>query len=117
MIARIWRGVTSTGKADQYLEYLTQVVLPGYQTAEGNKGVFIFREVRGELVYFLLLSLWSSYERLVEFAGPHPELAKQTQEEQKFLVAAESVIAHYEVIKLFHPYMGEQSPLNNTRER
>ena len=60
MIARVWRGITPIGKADQYLEYLNQTVVPGYQAAGGNEGFFIFREVQGELAYFLLLSLWSS---------------------------------------------------------
>jgi hypothetical protein len=103
MIARVWRGITSIGKADQYLEYLNQVVLPGYQAVEGNQGVCILREVQGELAYFLLISIWSSYDALAVFAGPNQELAKHTPEEQKFLVASESVVAHYEVLKFILP--------------
>jgi|MudIll2142460700_1097286.scaffolds.fasta_scaffold77615_2 heme-degrading monooxygenase HmoA len=103
MIARVWRGITSISKADQYLEYLNQVVLPGYQAVDGNQGVYIFREVQGELVYFLLLSIWSSYDALTKFAGPNLEIAKQAPEEQKFLIASESVVTHYEVLKIILP--------------
>ena len=103
MIARVWRGITSLSKADQYLEYLNQIVLPGYQAVEGNQGVCIFREVQGELVYFLLLSFWSSYDALAVFAGPNQELAKHASEEQKFLIASESMVAHYDVLKLVLP--------------
>ncbi len=104
MIARVWRGISSINKADQYLEYLNRVVLPGYQAVEGNRGVFIFREVQGELVYFLLLSIWASYDALARFTGPNPEIARQAPEEQKFLIASESVVAHYEVLKSIHSY-------------
>lgn len=103
MIARVWRGISSINKADKYLEYLNQVVLPGYQAVEGNQGVFILQEVQGELVYFLLLSLWSSYDALTHFAGPNLEIAKQSPEEQKFLIASESVVANYEVLELILP--------------
>jgi hypothetical protein len=105
MIARVWRGITSIDNADPYLEYLNQVVLLGYQAVEGNRGVFVFREVQGELVYFLLLSIWESYDALAKFTGPNIRIARQAPEEQKFLVASESVVAHYEVIKLIHPFI------------
>ena len=103
MIARVWRGISSISKADQYLEYLNQVVTPSYQAGEGNQGVIIFREVQGELVYYLLLSIWSSYDALTKFAGPNLEIAKQSPEEQKLLIASESVVTHYEVLKLILP--------------
>jgi heme-degrading monooxygenase HmoA len=104
MIARVWRGITSIDNADQYLEYLNQVVLPGYQAVEGNRGVFVFREIQGELVFYLLLSIWASYDALAKFTGPHLEIARQAPEAQKFLIASESVVAHYEVLKSIHPY-------------
>jgi heme-degrading monooxygenase HmoA len=103
MIARVWRGITSIDNADQYLEYLNQVVLPGYQAIEGNQGVFVLREVQGDLVYFLLLSIWESYEVLVKFTRPNLEIARHISGERKFLIASESIVAHYEVLKLFLP--------------
>ena len=111
MIARVWRGITPIGKAEQYLEYLNQTVVPGYQAAEGNEGFFIFREVQGELAYFLLLSLWSSCDDLAAFPDPDQELARQAPEEQRFLVASESVVAHYEVLQFILP--GENSSLRS----
>ncbi len=104
MIARVWRGITSIDNADQYLEHLNQVVLPGYQAVEGNRGVFVFREVQGELVFFLLLSIWASYDALLKFTGSPLEIARPTPEEQKFLIASESVVTHYEVLRSIHPF-------------
>lgn len=109
MIARVWRGITSIDKADQYLKYLNQIVVPGYQAVAGNQGVFVLREVQGELAYFLLLSIWSTRDALAVFTDPNQELARQAPEEQKFLVASESVVAHYEVLQFILP--GNNSPL------
>jgi hypothetical protein len=103
MIARVWRGITPIGKADQYLEYLNHTVVPGCQAAGGNQGFFIFRELQGELAYFLLLSLWSSCDALAAFSDPDQALVRQAPEEQKFLVAFESVVAHYEVLQFSLP--------------
>jgi heme-degrading monooxygenase HmoA len=109
MIARVWRGITSIGKADQYLKYLNQNVVPGYQAVAGNQGVFIFREIQGELAHFLLLSIWSSCDDLAAFPDPDQELARQAPEAQKFLVASESVVTHYEVLQFILP--GDNSSL------
>ncbi len=103
MIARVWRGITSLSKADQYLEYLKRVVLTGYQAVEENQGVFIFRNVQGELVHFLLISIWSSCDSLTQFADPNLEIGKQGPEDQNFLIAFESVAAQYEVLKIILP--------------
>jgi heme-degrading monooxygenase HmoA len=103
MIARVWRAITSLNNADRYLEYLDRVVLPGYRAVDGNQGVFIFRNVREGLVYFLLLSIWSSQEALAGCSGLNLEVPRQAAEEQKFLIASESVVAHYEVVASIHP--------------
>ncbi len=103
MIARVWRGITSLSKSDQYLEYLKRVVLTGYQAVEGNQGAFIFRNVQGELVYFLLLTIWDSCDSLTQFADPNLEIAKQAPDVQKFLIAFESVATQYEVLEIILP--------------
>ncbi len=43
MIARIWRGVTSAEKAEQYFEYLMETGLKDYRTVPGNRGVQVLR--------------------------------------------------------------------------
>ena len=69
MIARIWQAITLTAEAERYIEYLNEQVLPGYQNADGNQGVFILCNPQGEVTQFLLLSLWSSHEQLCRFTG------------------------------------------------
>ena len=98
MIARTWQGVTSARKADQYLEYLRRCVLPAYQEARGNAGLFVLKEPRGELVNFLLLSFWSSEDSLANFAGADLEVMKPTDEEKSLLIAFESTARNYKVV-------------------
>lgn len=101
MIARIWRGVTLASKADNYFEFLSRTVIPNHQAAGGNRGIFVLRDIHGDMAHFLLISLWSSHEALTEFAGPDMEIAKQDPEEKNFLIAFESIVKHYEVISEF----------------
>jgi len=98
MIARIWQGITLTAKAEQYLEYLNTAVLPACQAAEGHEGLFILKEIRGELTYFLLLSLWTSDQALEKFTGGNAEEVNLSPEEKSLLVAYESSARHYEVL-------------------
>lgn len=98
MIARIWKGITLTSKADRYLEYLHQKVIPFYKAADGNLGILVLREFRGNLAYFLILSFWSSYAVLEKFTYPDLNIAKQEPEEKEFLIAFESVVTYYEIM-------------------
>jgi heme-degrading monooxygenase HmoA len=98
MIARIWQGVTSTGMADGYLEYLHRHVIPAYQEARGNAGLFVLKEPRGELVHFLLLSFWSSEDSLASFVGADLEVMKLGAEEKSLLVAFESMAKNYKIV-------------------
>ncbi len=98
MIARIWKGITLTSKADQYLEYLHQHVIPRCKAADGNMGMLVLRENQGNLTYFLLISFWSSYEAVEKFTYPNQNIAKQEPEEKELLIAYESLVSHYEVM-------------------
>ena len=98
MIARIWQGITLTTKAEQYLEYLNQRVIPAHQKAEGNTGCIIMKETRGDLVNFLLLSFWDSENSLANFVGADLEVVNLTPEEKSLLTAFESSARNYKVV-------------------
>lgn len=108
-IVRIWRSVTLETKAEEYLEYLNRIVIPACQTAEGNEGLFIMKELQGELAHFLLLSVWTSDEALVNLAGADPcEVVNPSPEEKSLLIAFESTAGHYKVV-----YTSESALLKN----
>ena len=96
MIARIWRGVTSAEKAEQYLEYLRETGLKDYRTIPGNRGVQVLRRTYEGKTEFLLLSLWESYEAIRAFAGDDLELAVYYSMDKEFLLELEPKVTHYE---------------------
>jgi heme-degrading monooxygenase HmoA len=79
--------------------YLNNFVVPACQTAEGNEGLFIMKELQGELTYFLLLSFWTSDEALKNFAGTDScEVVDPFPEEKNLLIAFESIASHYKMV-------------------
>lgn len=99
MIAWIWRSTTTISNAEGYQEYLYRFVMPAYQTAEGNHGVYIMKECQGELVHFLLLTYWTSNEALTKYIGLSGNGINPSPEEKKLLVAYESTGRCYKVIE------------------
>ncbi len=100
MIVQTWQGLALITNATQCLRFLNEQVLPSYQAADGNLGVYLCQEVNGQLVSFLFLSIWMSREALRKFTGMSIESAVHSQGEQKFLLAFESTARNYEVFKL-----------------
>jgi heme-degrading monooxygenase HmoA len=96
MIARIWRGVTSAEKAEQYLEYLMETGVKDYRAVPGNRGVQVLRRTYEDKTEFLLLSLWESYEAIRAFAGDDLERAVYYAKDEEFLLELEPKVTHYE---------------------
>lgn len=98
MIARIWHGVTSAARADEYVDYLKESGLADYRTTPGNRGVFLLRRVEGDQAHFLTLTFWDSKEAIREFAGENIEKARYYPEDTEFLKELEPLVQHYEVL-------------------
>ena len=107
MIARIWRGISLNVYAEQCLHDLLEKVVPAYQIAEGNKGIFVFRDSKDELVNFLLLSFWDSHDSLLKFTEPMIELARKNPDEEILLFAYEAMANHYDVLPLVESTVGK----------
>jgi heme-degrading monooxygenase HmoA len=98
MIARTWHGVTSTSKADEYLDYLKETGVAELQATPGNQGVYVFRRIEGDKAHFLLISLWESFEAISRFAGRDVETARYYPQDAEFLLELEPGVTHYEVL-------------------
>jgi heme-degrading monooxygenase HmoA len=98
MIVRIWHGVTTAAKSDEYLDYLNETGLPDYGATEENRGVYVLRRIEGERAHFLTLSFWDSMEAITAFAGSDPERAKYYPRDEEFLLDFEPTVEHYEVL-------------------
>jgi heme-degrading monooxygenase HmoA len=99
MIARIWHGRTTAAQADEYLQLLQQVAVPGYQKTPGNRAVYIFRPLDGDVAHFLTLTHWDSLEAIKAFAGDDISKAKYYPEDQRFLLEFEPTVEHYELYR------------------
>jgi heme-degrading monooxygenase HmoA len=98
MIARTWHGRVPTAKANSYYTYLLATGLLDYRTTPGNRGVWTFRRVEGDVTHFLLLTMWDSLESIKAFAGPDYERARYYPKDDDFLLEREPNVTHYEVL-------------------
>jgi heme-degrading monooxygenase HmoA len=97
MIARTWAGATRAADADAYLDYLHATGLAEYRATPGNRGVLALRRVEGDRAEFLLLTLWDSEDAIRRFAGADIRRAVFYPEDERFLVARDEQVNHYEV--------------------
>jgi heme-degrading monooxygenase HmoA len=97
VIARIWRGATTAEHADAYLAYLQQTGLAEYRQTPGNRGVTVLRRIRDGRCEFVLISYWESEDAIRRFAGDQIDRAVFYPEDDRFLVARDEHVDHYEV--------------------
>jgi heme-degrading monooxygenase HmoA len=97
MIARTWAGATRAADADAYLEYLHATGFSEYRATPGNRGVLALRRVVGDRAEFLLLTLWESEDAIRRFAGEDIGRAVFYPQDERFLVARDEHVNHYQV--------------------
>lgn len=98
MIARSWAGATRASDADAYLDYLHATGFAEYRATPGNRGVLALRRLAGERAEFLLLTLWESEGAIRRFAGDDIERAVFYPEDERYLIARDERVRHYEVV-------------------
>jgi heme-degrading monooxygenase HmoA len=98
MIARVWDGVTAARDGEAYAEYVRGTGVAALAATEGNQGVYLFRRTEGDRAHFRVLSLWDSMDGIRTFAGPDPQKARYYPEDERFLLAKEPLVAHYDVV-------------------
>lgn len=98
MIARTWGGAVRASDADAYLDYLHATGLAGYKATPGNRGVLALRRIAGDRAEFLLLTLWDSEDAIRRFAGDDIERAVFYPGDDRFLVARDERVRHYDVV-------------------
>jgi heme-degrading monooxygenase HmoA len=97
-LARIWRGATTAEDADAYLAYLHETGIPEYRRTPGNLGVIVLRRVVDGRAEFLLLTMWESEDAIRRFAGDEMGRAVFYPEDDRFLIARDERVDHYEVL-------------------
>jgi heme-degrading monooxygenase HmoA len=115
MIARIWRGWTSSVDADEYLAYVERTGLAAYRATPGNLGAWVLRRPDGDRTEFVTLSFWDSLDAVKAFAGEDVSKAVFYPEDDRFLVARETSVTHFEALGA--PAPGSHDRGRGSRER
>ncbi len=97
MIVRIWRGVTWSAKAEQYLAYLMETGGNDYRAISGNRDVQVLYRTFEDKTEFLILSFWDSSDAIRAFAGEDLERSVYYDKDHEFLLEMEAKVTHYEV--------------------
>jgi len=96
-IVRLWHGKVPIEKANEYEKFLIERAVPEYGSVEGLLKLYFTRRDEGNVVHFLLITVWDSIEAIKRFAGENPELAKYYPEDDEFLLEKEKYVQHYRV--------------------
>ena len=96
MIARIWHGRTSSGKAAAYLRFLRERAIPDYRATPGNISAMVLQRHEGDVTHFITFSVWESLDAIRGFAGDDIEKARYYDEDKDFLLELEPHVTHYE---------------------
>ena len=97
MIARTWRGIATTAKADAYRRHFTSTVASRLKDIAGYQGAYLLRREADGEVEFIAITLWDSIETIKRFAGPNPEVAVVEPEARASLTTFDDTARHYEV--------------------
>lgn len=97
MIVRTWNGATRSEDAEAYVAVLERTGVRECRALAGNRGVLVLRRVVGDRCEFRFVSFWDSWAAVESFAGSTPERAVFYPEDERYLVARDLHVDHYEV--------------------
>jgi heme-degrading monooxygenase HmoA len=99
MIARHWRGWTTTENADAYEAFLKQKVFPHLAKLAGYTGGYILRaDISGAgETEFVVINFFASLDAVKRFAGENYAVPVFEPEARALLSRIETVAHHYEV--------------------
>ena len=98
MIVRTWRGAVRAADSDAYLDYLGRTGLPAFHSTIGNRGAAVLRRLVEGRAEFVVVSLWDSIEAVRRFAGEDESRARFFPEDDRYLVARDLHVDHYDVV-------------------
>jgi hypothetical protein len=95
-IARIWRGRTTSVKADEYARYLYE---HGVRPLEEKAlGVQMLREDRTGESEFVTISYWESVDAMSRFTGDDPRRIHHLERDAEFLIELPSGVQILEIV-------------------
>ncbi len=98
MIARVWRGIARTERANDYLEHFRRSVLPELNRLEGFKGAYVMRRDIASGVEITVETIWDSLNSIRKFAGEEAETAVVADAAKPLFHEYESTATHYQIV-------------------
>jgi hypothetical protein len=95
-IARIWRGRTTSAKADEYARYLYEHGIKPLE--EKALGVQMLREDRAGESEFVTISYWESVAAMSRFAGDDPRRIHHLERDAEFLIELPSGVQVLDIV-------------------
>ena len=97
MIARIWRGLVPTSRADDYLERMRAIAVPEYEATEGNRGAWCLQRTEGSVTHALMISHWDNVDAIKRFAGEDYSKAQYYDFDADYLMEMEERVDHFDI--------------------
>lgn len=97
-VARRWHGRTPASLADEYARYLYEEGVRKLRAIEGNLGVQVLRQSRGEIVEFTTISYWESREAIQAYAGKDIARTHHLPRDPEYLLELEPAVEHFDVL-------------------
>jgi heme-degrading monooxygenase HmoA len=98
MIVRLWRGRTSTDKAEAYKKFLRETAYSDYGDVEGNRGWMLLARDEAESVELMFVSLWDSMQALARYTGGDPQRPKYYPEDRAALLELPDKVDHFDLV-------------------
>jgi heme-degrading monooxygenase HmoA len=98
MLVRMWHGVVTISKALAYRKFLNERAIPDYRSVEGNVSVHVLERKEREIIHFITLTFWQSFEATRRLAGEDIDVAKYYPEDKNYLIEFEPHVVHDEVV-------------------
>jgi hypothetical protein len=108
-IARIWRGRTTSAKADEYAAYMYEQGIK--KLAQEALGVQMLREDRAGETEFVTISYWESVEAMSRYAGSDPRKIHHLERDAEFLIELPESVQVFEIVASHGTIGGDAAPL------
>ena len=96
MIARVWRGWSTTELVPAYEEHLRTATFPALRELDGHEGAYLLRRDQGDDVELVVVTFWDSLDAVRAFAGDDLETAVVPPEATRALTRFEETVTHYD---------------------
>ena len=75
-----------------------QTGLAEYAAVDGHRSTLTLRRIEGDQAEFALLTIWDSWDAVRRFAGDDPGRAVFYPEDDRYLVARDDRVTHFEIV-------------------